>query len=375
MSNIEFDFRTLPRDYGDVRAEARSCRSAAALFDFSFMRRIWIRGHRSNALVQTLTPRRIDDLLPGRIRYALCVGVDGRVLGDITIWRLDGETFEVFAAGGDAFARLQAAAGSMASVCDLSGETAIFAVQGPSSLRALAGVASTTQLRALPYFGHLQENIAGVACRVGRLGYTGERGFEIIFRATRATPSGRCWHDMRGPRALPPPTFCGLKRAFPCSPTSSCFRCRQPNSGSGASQPSRMRQAARRVRNAHIRSALRRFRRGMMASRSFGARRETPPSRRHRAACWRRPHAQASSRARCSDWATLAMRMVRRTCLTRAANSGTFTRFPCRSTIRTSAGRAVDGAMIFRPMIFRPTSPARIIHSTDDVIAVLSLTR
>ena len=180
MSNNEFDFRTLLRDYGDVRAEARSCRSAAALFDFSFMRRIGVRGPRSNALVQTLTPRRIDDLMPGRIRYALCVGVDGRVLGDITIWRLDGETFEVFAASGDAFAQLPAAAGSTTSVCDLSEDTAIFAVQGPSSLRALAGVASTAQLRTLPYFGHVQESIAGVACRVGRLGYTGERGFEII---------------------------------------------------------------------------------------------------------------------------------------------------------------------------------------------------
>jgi glycine cleavage system aminomethyltransferase T len=179
-SDLDFDLHTLPRDYGDVRAEARSCRSAAALFDFSFMRRIDVRGPRANALVQTLTPRRINDLMPGYIRYALRVGAGGRVLSDITIWRLDAESFEVFAGTGDAFAHLQAAAGSTASVFDLSRETAIFAVQGPSSLRALAGVASTAQLRALPYFGHVQESIAGVACRVGRLGYTGERGFEII---------------------------------------------------------------------------------------------------------------------------------------------------------------------------------------------------
>jgi glycine cleavage system aminomethyltransferase T len=38
----------------------------------------------------------------------------------------------------------------------------------------------------LPYFAHAQANIAGVACRVGRLGYTGERGFEIVLpRAAR----------------------------------------------------------------------------------------------------------------------------------------------------------------------------------------------
>jgi glycine cleavage system aminomethyltransferase T len=38
----------------------------------------------------------------------------------------------------------------------------------------------------LPYFAHSPAEIAGVACRVGRLGYTGERGFEIILpRAAR----------------------------------------------------------------------------------------------------------------------------------------------------------------------------------------------
>jgi glycine cleavage system T protein (aminomethyltransferase) len=185
-SDVEFDLRALHRDYGDIGAEARSCRSTAALFDFSFMRRIRVRGPRASALVQTLTPRWIEDLVPGRIRYALRVGAGGRVLGDVTIWRLDAESFEVFAGTGDVLTQLQAAAGSTTSVRDLSEETAIFALQGPSSLRALAGVSSTARLGALPYFGHVQESVAGVACRVGRLGYTGERGFEIIVpRAAR----------------------------------------------------------------------------------------------------------------------------------------------------------------------------------------------
>src|SRR5271165_6611772 len=133
-SDNDFDLRALPRDYGDIRAEARSCRSAAALFDFSFMRRIRVRGAAASALVQTLTPRGIDDLMPGQIRYALRVGAGGRVLDDVTIWRLDAEGFEIFAATGDALAHLQASA--TASVRDLSQETSILAVQGPSSLRA-----------------------------------------------------------------------------------------------------------------------------------------------------------------------------------------------------------------------------------------------
>ena len=152
------------------------------------MHRIRIRGSEGHALVQTLTPRRIDDLAPGRIRYALRIGAGGQVLGDLTIWRLDSSTFEVFAGTAEPFAYLKAAASATTSVCDLSRETAIFAVQGPSTLRALAGVTATAQLRTLPYFGHVLESVNGVACRIGRLGYTGERGFEIILPRDAAEP-------------------------------------------------------------------------------------------------------------------------------------------------------------------------------------------
>ena len=185
MVNGGFDLHALHRDYGDVRAEALSCRSAAALFDFSFMSRIRIEGAAANGLIGTLTSRRMDDLAPGRIRYALRVAADGRVLGDVTIWRLGADSFEIFEATGDALDQLQAA-GSTASVRDLSPETAIFAVQGPASLRALSAASSVEQLRPLEYFAHVPVKIAGVACRIGRLGYTGERGFEIILpRAAR----------------------------------------------------------------------------------------------------------------------------------------------------------------------------------------------
>jgi glycine cleavage system aminomethyltransferase T len=185
MVNGRFNVHALRRDYGDARAEALSCRSAAALFDFSFMSRIRIEGPAA-ARIGTLTPRRIDDLSPGRIRYALRVAADGQVLGDLTIWRLDAETFEIFDGTGDALAQLRPAAGAAGSVRDLSQETAVLAVQGPESLRTLSAVMPTEQLRGLAYFAHVPTAIAGTTCRIGRLGYTGERGFEIVLpRAAR----------------------------------------------------------------------------------------------------------------------------------------------------------------------------------------------
>ena len=67
-----------------------------------------------------------------------------------------------------------------------AGRPLIFAVQGPSSLRALAGVTATAQLRALPVFrARAGERRTEWHAAIGRLGYTGERGFEIIFPRAR----------------------------------------------------------------------------------------------------------------------------------------------------------------------------------------------
>src|ERR1700726_2617205 len=175
-----FDILALPRDFGDVHAEARTCRSAAALFDFSFMSRLRIEGSGASGLIAKSMPRRVDDLPSGRIRYALRMDHAGHVLGDLTIWRLDADCFEVFSGTHAQVADVKAFAGPMVSVRDLGSDTAILAVQGPGSLRALCAAGLSESLRELSYFSHMSASIAGVPCRIGRLGYTGERGFEIV---------------------------------------------------------------------------------------------------------------------------------------------------------------------------------------------------
>jgi len=175
-----FDLLALRRDFGDVQAEAASCRSAAALFDFSFMSRLRIEGSGASALIAKLTPRRIDDLPSGRIRYALRIDEGGHVIGDLTIWRLEADCFEVFSGTREQVADVKTFDGRTVSVRELSSDTAILAVQGPGSLRALCAAGFAGALRELPYFAHMSASIAGVPCRIGRLGYTGERGFEIV---------------------------------------------------------------------------------------------------------------------------------------------------------------------------------------------------
>ena len=68
---------------------------------------------------------------------------------------------------------------------DLTLETAVIALQGPLALSALAGMANVERIERIGYFEHAQLEVAGVPCLLGRLGYTGERGFELQCPASR----------------------------------------------------------------------------------------------------------------------------------------------------------------------------------------------
>jgi glycine cleavage system aminomethyltransferase T len=177
---MAFDPTNLVRDFGDIDGEARACRRACALFDFSFMARARIEGPGALAMLARFQPRPVDDLPPGRIRYALHLNSRGAVEADLTIWNLGDGIYEVMSGRRQDIADLAAMAPPGTSCRDLSGKTAIFAVQGPHALAALSAMADPAVLAALPYFGAGAAEVAGVACLIGRLGYTGERGFEIV---------------------------------------------------------------------------------------------------------------------------------------------------------------------------------------------------
>lgn len=184
---MTLDIARLTRDFGDAEAEAHAARNDAALFDFSFIARGRISGAGAGAVLARFQPRPVADMAPGRVRYALRLGADRAVETDLTIWRLDAETFEVMSGRSEDIAALRAHAGTDAKVADLSEATAIFAVQGPRALDSLAEIGARDRLAAIPYFGHTEVQIAGVPCRIGRLGYTGERGFEIVADTAHAS--------------------------------------------------------------------------------------------------------------------------------------------------------------------------------------------
>jgi glycine cleavage system aminomethyltransferase T len=176
------DFKRIDH-FGDPAAEARACRSACALFDFSFLESTRLRGEKARQVLEYFTGQSLADLPIGRIRYALRVNAAGKLLADLTIWRTAAETFELISGRREDVVEVSDHAGPAVAVSTIA-DRAIFALQGPASLQALGCLGSTEAIGALPYFGFCDTTLDDVPCRIGRLGYTGEPGFEIIFPRT-----------------------------------------------------------------------------------------------------------------------------------------------------------------------------------------------
>lgn len=177
----------LAYDFGDAVAEASACRTGCALFDFSFLECVRLEGKNARSVIETFTGRSMATLRQNQIFYALRVSASGAAMADWTVWKTDANAFEIMSGRREDIVDLLACAGRGLSVTDLTEDRAIFALQGPRTFDVLRKLGDTGAIESLEYFGFAQADIAGIACTIGRLGYTGETGVEIIMRRDRAS--------------------------------------------------------------------------------------------------------------------------------------------------------------------------------------------
>jgi len=173
--------------YTDAVEEHLATRRSCGLFDFSFMGQFEIAGEGARAFLDRLQTRNLALLAPGRLAYTLLLRADGTVFIDATVWCLARDRYWLFTGRRSDLAFIAGAVRELGVVVrDLSAANAVFAIQGPESARVLE-----RHLDAAPgvaYFGFRQARIAGVPVTIGRLGYSGELGYELIV-SSDAAPS------------------------------------------------------------------------------------------------------------------------------------------------------------------------------------------
>jgi aminomethyltransferase len=177
---VDFVGWAMPMYYRGIVSEHKLVRETVGLFDVSHMGEFVLTGSDALATLDRIVTNRVGALTEGRVQLTLACNEEGGVLDDLLVYRLPGRYMLVVNAANREkdLAWIREHVRGDARVEDVSDETALVAVQGPSSERVLGGVADA-DVAALPYYHSADLTVAGRRALVSRTGYTGEDGFEV----------------------------------------------------------------------------------------------------------------------------------------------------------------------------------------------------
>lgn len=186
---VDFGGYAMPLQYkGGIKKEHQAVREAAGLFDVSHMGEAVIRGPGATEALQYLITNDVAALADGRALYTAICLPSGGIVDDCIVYRRSADEYWIVlnAANIDKdLAWLREHAPGGAEVEDKSAETGLIAIQGPRAA-AITDRLAAADLGAVPSFGTVDTEIAGVPTMAARTGYTGEDGFELACPSDRA---------------------------------------------------------------------------------------------------------------------------------------------------------------------------------------------
>ncbi len=193
---IEFGGWEMPVQYTSITDEHLAVRSAAGIFDISHMGEVFVGGLGAEVFLNRTLTNDVRKLTPGQGQYTLMCNAQGGVVDDLYAYRMNATDFLLIinASRIEAdVAWLVAANQGSAELRDMSGQMGAVAVQGPAVAKfidaALSGSACAGM--AVAKISDLKKNEIGIfifdyaTIYVGRTGYTGEDGFEVVAPADK----------------------------------------------------------------------------------------------------------------------------------------------------------------------------------------------
>ncbi len=184
---VDFAGWEMPMQYTGIVEEHRRVRSAVGLFDVSHMGRFVIEGPRACEALDHLVTNGVGGLAEGKALYSPLCKPDGGIIDDLLIYHFPGHYLVIVNASNAAKDRawMEEHLPAGVTLTDRTAETALIAVQGPQAEELVARVAGVAT-RSLAYYACMPVTVDGAALLVGRTGYTGEDGYELVVPAERA---------------------------------------------------------------------------------------------------------------------------------------------------------------------------------------------
>jgi aminomethyltransferase len=178
---VDFGGWDMPVQYSGVIDEHHAVRRAVGLFDVSHMGEIEVRGPEALDLLNFATTNAPGRLKAGQAQYSALLYEHGGFVDDILVHKVaDDHYFLCVNASNQEkdYEHLRTLNRWQAEVDFAGPRYAQIAVQGPRALETLQPL-TPVELAPIRYYWFKDGEVAGVAARIARTGYTGEDGFEM----------------------------------------------------------------------------------------------------------------------------------------------------------------------------------------------------
>lgn len=173
----------MPLWYEGAVKEHLSVRRTSGVFDISHMGRFRLTGPNAASVLTAALSRDFHRLAPEQAIYALACNDNGGIVDDLMVYRPVQAAFLVICNAINA-ARVhgllsEAAAGQSITIENVQEQTVLLAVQGPEAVAKVSKILSSN-VGSIPRRNCRELVAAAGRYFMGRTGYTGEDGFEVM---------------------------------------------------------------------------------------------------------------------------------------------------------------------------------------------------
>jgi glycine cleavage system T protein (aminomethyltransferase) len=194
---VDFSGWEMPLNYGSQLEEHHAVRQAAGVFDVSHMTVLDVRGAATRSWLQGLVANDVAKLITaGKALYTCMLTEDGGVIDDLIIYYMADDWYRVVLNAGTHDKDMAWLTRHAEGIDNLDllerPELAMLAVQGPKALDAIGSILTTELAVTVKKLAPFQACNAGDMF-IGRTGYTGEDGVEVILPGEAAAS---LWRDL-----------------------------------------------------------------------------------------------------------------------------------------------------------------------------------
>jgi aminomethyltransferase len=172
----------------DMAGDHVAIRTRAGLMDVSGLKKLYLTGPHSSAILHYATTRDVTKIYPGKSAYACMLNDAGHFIEDCILYRTGPNTWMVVHGSGAGHETLTNAVVGRNAALVVDDDLHDLSLQGPVAVDFLAK--HVPGIRELKYFHHMPAALFGRPVLISRTGYTGERGYEIFCKGEDA---GHIW--------------------------------------------------------------------------------------------------------------------------------------------------------------------------------------